>query len=732
MAGGAPGAGARGSKLRAGEAIVDERGPVGGGGHGLPRIFYVLAGIVLLYFLLPLLLFLPYVSPSRLGAELSGGGLGRAILVSLGSATLSTALTAAGGIPLGYLLARDALRPARLVRVLALVPLVLPPIAAGVLLLNVFGPSGLIGGLFEAAGWSFVNAFGGIVLAQCFVVAPFVILSAEAAFRTLDPTLEAAAATLGQSRGRVFRRVSLPLARHGLAAGLALAWTRAAGEFGATMVLAYHPHSLPVYLWVQLTGTGLGAALPVALVALVLAAVVLAGAQVLAARPTGAGRRPADRALRGPARRPRSVPTAGRPAGGARAAAAPADARQGPVLSMDIEHRLGGFTLHAALDVGREIVTLFGPSGAGKTTLLRVAAGLERPEAGNIRIGGRTAFADAGEPHGPVWVAAEGRAVGMVFQHPALFPHLTVWENVLFGAGAAPPATARDEASDLLRMTRLEGLETRLPGELSGGQQQRVALARALLRRPSILLLDEPFSGLDSNMKEQLLLDVRAIQRARGLGVLYITHDLRDACSLGDRMAVIADGRIAQVGRPLEVIRRPARLDVARFVGTRNLLPGRVQRVEDGAVDVRLEGGPVLRAVGVPDLGEGAAVIACVRPEAIDLVAPGEEGPGEPRPGAAGRDDGAPLLAGRLVLERLRGATSTLTVALLPEAGSEPRPGSELQVEVEVPVRSYEALGGGRRERWLLSIRPSVVHLLRRSGGGSARPRSPGRGPGEL
>jgi ABC-type Fe3+/spermidine/putrescine transport system ATPase subunit/ABC-type sulfate transport system permease component len=700
---------------------VQGRGSVRESGHGLPPLFYVLAGLVLLYFLLPLLLFLPDVSLARLGTELARGGLARAVAVSLVSATLATALTGLCGVPLGYLLARDAVRPARLVRVLALVPLVLPPIAVGVLLLNVFGPSGLVGGLLQAAGWSFVNAFGGVVLAQCFVVAPFVILSAEAAFRALDPTLEAAAATLGQPRGRVFRRVALPLARHGLAAGLALAWTRAAGEFGATMVLAYHPHSLPVYLWVQLTSTGLGAALPVALVALFLAGVVLAAAQALASRE---GSALPDRALRGPGRRGLRVEageevregSAGVRAGGklvpseregARVAVAPRVAEatplraSEPVLSLDVEHRLGDFQLRAALEVGREIVTLFGPSGAGKTTLLRLAAGLERPLAGRVSVGGRTVFASAGRAEGPCWVPAEGRAVGMVFQHPALFPHLTVWENVLFGAGARPDAGGRARAVELLRMARLEGLEARYPAELSGGQQQRVALARALLRRPPVLLLDEPFSGLDSNMKEQLLLDVHAIQRAGGLGVLYITHDLRDACSLGDRMAVIADGSIEQVGRPLEVIRRPAGLDVARFVGTRNLLPGRVEARRGDRLEVRLAGGPVLHAAPAAGIGVGDEVVACVRPEAIDLVEPPVSGDG----------DGATLLPGQLALERLRGATSTLTLAL-ESPSTDAGGGAPLLVEVEVPVRSYEALGGDRRSRWMLRVRPSVVHLL--------------------
>jgi len=356
--------------------------------------------------------------------------------------------------------------------------------------------------------------------------------------------------------------------------------------------------------------------------------------------------------------------------------------------------------------VGREIVTLFGPSGAGKTTLLRLVAGLDRPARGEIRVDGTPVYASADRPGGARWVPAHRRPVGMVFQQPALFPHLTVRENVLFGSGDREAAA---EAAELLAMVRLAGLEDRFPGELSGGQQQRVALARALLRRPAALLLDEPFSGLDSNMKEQLLLDVHALQRARGLAVLYITHDLRDACSLGDRMAVIADGEIAQVGSPLEVIRRPVGLDVARFVGTRNLLPGRVSGREGDLLRLRLRGGAELLAAPGDGLAAGDRIVACVRPEAVDLVDPGAaETP-------AGPPAGAGLLQGRIVLERLRGATSTLTFEL---EGDETGGGtSPLRVEVEVPVRSYEALGIGRRARWLLRIRPSVVHLLPLAGG---------------
>jgi molybdate transport system permease protein len=201
----------------------------------LQATFTLLAGALLMAFLLPLLAFLPDVDGGELARQVEKAGLARSLAVSGASATLATLLAALGGVPLGYLLARDRVRFPWVVRTLVLIPLVLPPVAAGVLLLNVYGPGGLVGGILQSAGWTLVNAIGGIVIAQVFITAPFVVLTAEAAFRAVDPRLEAVGATLGRTHGEIFRRISLPLARYGLLAGLALAWMRAAGEFGATV-----------------------------------------------------------------------------------------------------------------------------------------------------------------------------------------------------------------------------------------------------------------------------------------------------------------------------------------------------------------------------------------------------------------------------------------------------------------------------------------------------------------
>ena len=642
----------------------------------LPAVFGLLAGVLLLTFLLPLLAFLPDVDASELVRQVESAGLVRAVSISAVSASAATLFAALGGVPLGYLLARDRVPYPGLARTLVLLPLVLPPVAAGVLLLNVYGPGGWVGGWLEAAGWTVANALGGIVIAQVFIISPFVILTAEAAFRGVDPRLEAVAATLGRPPVIVFRRVSLPLARYGLLAGLALAWMRAVGEFGATVVLAYHPRSLPVHLWVELTGRGLRAALPVALVALALAAGILLLAQRFASRT----RQPvAETGLRGPAREAADEPDL------ALDASVSSPTGPGPVIEADFHLGLGGFRLEVRLEARREILSLFGPSGAGKSTLLRAIAGLVDPDAGLLRLAGATVFGDG------VRVPPESRSVGLVLQGPSLFPHLTVRDNVRF---AADGAEAEDRFRRLLAVTRLQGLEGRYPAELSGGQQQRVALARALMQQPRILLLDEPFSSLDTNMRERLHRDVKRIRATFGLCVIYVTHELRDACAMGDRLAVIVDGRIEQVGEPLAVIRHPATFDVARFVGVRNLYRGVVRRSAGKAVEIGI-GGFTLRATPAAGVADGSSVYACVRPEDFELT----------RVGSERRAVGANSLQVTIRDRQLRGPTVTLEAAV---RGADP----ELRLEIEIPVRTYETLGLGLGDEAEVTVAPDAIHLI--------------------
>jgi iron(III) transport system ATP-binding protein len=249
-----------------------------------------------------------------------------------------------------------------------------------------------------------------------------------------------------------------------------------------------------------------------------------------------------------------------------------------------------------------ETCALLGPSGCGKTTTLRMIAGLERPDAGEVTVGGRVVSADGR------FVAAEQRRIGMVFQDYALFPHMDVAGNVGYGLGRRPDARRVSEA---LELVGLAGSEKRPVHELSGGQQQRVALARALAPTPSLVLLDEPFSNLDAGLRDRLRQEVAEILRTAGVTALFVTHDQEEAMSIADTVAVMRDGRIEQAGTPEEVYLRPASRWMATFLGEIEVLPGEARggraRCElgtlpaapqlDGAVDVLVR--PESVAIGV-------------------------------------------------------------------------------------------------------------------------------------
>lgn len=253
-------------------------------GHtGRGVVFWLLAACMMLYLIGPLVYFLFVLPWPSVPSTLSDPDAVQALITSAESATIATAFMALFGIPLGYVLARFSFPGKSIVSVAIYLPLVFPPVVSGIILLVLFGPYGLIGGPLTNAGWEVDDTLAGIVIAQIFVAAPFVIVAARSAFESIDPRLEQVAATLGHSRWSLFWRVSLPLARGGIIAGLILAWMRALGEFGATVVLAYHPYTIPVYTFVQLSSVGVAGALPLALFSLGLSIVVI-GAIVVAQR----------------------------------------------------------------------------------------------------------------------------------------------------------------------------------------------------------------------------------------------------------------------------------------------------------------------------------------------------------------------------------------------------------------------------------------------------------------
>ncbi|HLL79511.1 MAG TPA: ABC transporter permease [Ktedonobacteraceae bacterium] len=249
-------------------------------------VFWLLGGCMMLYLIGPLVYFFFALSWPSVPGALSDPDAIQALITSAISATIATLLMALFGVPLGYLLARFHFPGKSIVSIAIYLPLVFPPVVSGIVLLVLFGPYGLIGAPLANAGWEVDDTLAGIVLAQIFVAAPFVIVAARAAFESIDPQLERVAATLGHNRWSLFWRVSLPLARGGILAGLILAWMRALGEFGATVVLAYHPYTIPVYTFVQLSGSGVAGALPLALFSLSLSLLVI-GAIVIVQRRTG-------------------------------------------------------------------------------------------------------------------------------------------------------------------------------------------------------------------------------------------------------------------------------------------------------------------------------------------------------------------------------------------------------------------------------------------------------------
>jgi iron(III) transport system ATP-binding protein len=272
-----------------------------------------------------------------------------------------------------------------------------------------------------------------------------------------------------------------------------------------------------------------------------------------------------------------------------------------------------------ALEAG-SFFALLGPSGCGKTTTLRCIAGLEAPDTGTIEVGSRRLFdADA-----RVNVPVEQRAVGMVFQSYAIWPHMTVAENVAFPLTVARnPRHSRAEIAEAVRralgVVDLDGFQERSATRLSGGQQQRVALARAIVHEPRLLLLDEPLSNLDAQLRDEMRSELKRLQHKIGITTVYVTHDQSEALALSDRLAVIDHGEIIQIGSPHDIYFRPANPFVARFVGATNLLPGRLTDRSGGRGRAEVLDGRAIECAVPQPIADATAISVSIRPESIRL-----------------------------------------------------------------------------------------------------------------
>jgi iron(III) transport system ATP-binding protein len=284
---------------------------------------------------------------------------------------------------------------------------------------------------------------------------------------------------------------------------------------------------------------------------------------------------------------------------------------KGSVVFQNVRKDFGAFTAIHDLSLTIEpgtLVTLLGPSGCGKTTTLRMLAGLEHPTSGKILIGGEDA----------TMLPANERDVSMVFQSYALFPHMTVGENVAYGLESSgfKRKEAREKAEGALELVGLEGMSARLPAELSGGQQQRVAVARALVLEPQVLLLDEPLSNLDARLRRRVRTEIRELQQRLGFTAVYVTHDQDEALAVSDRIIVMKDGVIAQQGKPRELYETPVSAFIADFMGEANVVDCQIVGMENGVATIQVDG--LTHSLPGREASLGSAKLA-VRPNAITL-----------------------------------------------------------------------------------------------------------------
>ncbi|MFJ2769742.1 ABC transporter permease [Streptomyces sp. NPDC087300] len=570
-----------------------------------PLTLAVPALLAVAFLLMPLVGILARTEWGQLGTHLTTPGVTQALKLSLLVSFWALGLSLLLGVPLAWLLARVDFRGKALVRSLVLLPMVLPPTVGGVALLLGFGRRGVLGPWLE-------NTFGivlpfhtsGAVVAATFVAMPFLVISLEGALGGLRPGFEETAASLGASPVRVFLTVTLPMVAPGLAAGAALTWARALGEFGATITFAGNlpgtTQTLPLQVYLLLQDSP-EAATSLSLLLLAIAMAVLVGlrgrwtagpsVRVRAAVPDA----PADDVTAEPVRK-----------GAAAEAAAEGAPREAPderekwALSAVVT---GYNELTLDAEPGTTIAVV-GPNGAGKTTLLRALLGLT-PRAGAVlKLGEREVTSLPPHRRGVAWVPQEG----------ALFPHLTALGNTAYGlrAQGVRRAEARAAAQEWLDRLGVGHLAHRRPAQLSGGQAQRVALARALAARPRLLLLDEPLAALDQTTRAHVRHTLRRHLDGFGGVCLIVTHDPVEAVSLADRVLVLDEGRTLQDAPPAEVARHPRSPWVARMLG-RNAWPGTADA--EGNLALAGEG----RLVVADPLGVGTRALAVIAPEAVSV-----------------------------------------------------------------------------------------------------------------
>jgi len=467
-------------------------------------------------------------------------------------------------------------------------PLVLPPTVVGFFLLVVFGRRSFIGHALQQIGITIVFSWPATVIAATVVAFPLMYRTTLGAFEQVNPTLLDAARTLGASESRVFRRVLLPLAAPGVVAGTVLAFARSMGEFGATLMLAGNipgrTQTMPMAVFSAVEdGNMIVSLLWVSLiVVLSLGIIRLLNWQIgtrrtepaSAAAPAGPGDASAQEQLpvhSHPIEEPASC----------------------GIIEIELEKALKNFSLQLAFESGDGAVGLLGASGAGKSMTLRMIAGIVEPDKGRIVLNGRVLY-DSEKGRN---ISAARRRIGVVFQDFALFPHMTVAENIGFGLSALPQEERQERIETQLESMHIAELAGRYPSEISGGQRQRVAIARCMATRPDALLFDEPFASLDPHLRRRMEEQLRETLAGYEGAVIFVTHDMEEAFRFCSDLLVLDAGRVIASGEKHELFERPPTVAAAQLTGCKNIAPAwraASNRITVGAWNCELEtAGPV-------------------------------------------------------------------------------------------------------------------------------------------
>jgi molybdate transport system permease protein len=475
--------------------------------------------------------------------------------ISLKTSLLATFITFFLGIAAAYWMLGYRGKGKSLIEGIFIAPLILPPTVVGFLLLLFFGKNGPVGKLMQTFDFTIVFTWYGAAIAATVVSFPLMYKTALGAFEQIDSNLLRVARTLGATERTIFWRISLPLALPGILAATTLAFARALGEFGATLMLAGNipgqTQTIPMAIYFAVEAGAMNEAWFWAIAIMVISLSGIIGVnfwQELREKRRAGGAGGAGEAREAVFYRPDfNFESRG--------------------LFVDIEKILPSFHLKVAFNSDEQPLGLLGGSGAGKSMILRCIAGIETPTRGRIVLNGRVLF----DSEKGINVPSRDRRIGFLVQNYALFPNMTVGQNIAFGLPKGLSAgSIRVQIEELLLNMQLQGLGDRYPHQLSGGQQQRVALARALASQPEALLLDEPFSALDTHLRSQLEQQMTATLADYQGVTLFVTHNMEEAYRLCPNLLVLEHGRAVHHGSKYDIFERPTTVGVAQITGCKN------------------------------------------------------------------------------------------------------------------------------------------------------------------